>query len=432
MLRNSKKDMMGKLIQIFKTKDLRKKIFFVLALLAVFRVAAVIPVPGIDVSRLQSFFEGNQFFGLLNVFSGGALDNLSIVMLGVGPYITALIIMQLLTMIFPQLKELYQGEGEQGRQRFNQYTRLLTIPLAGLQGYGLLALLQSQNVIDRLDLFPLITNLVVIIAGTVFLMWIGEIISERKIGNGISLLIFAGIIAAIPTQIRQFFLNFDPSMVPTAIIFLIVAIIVTAGVVFINDSQRNIPISYAKRVRGSKVYGGTSTYLPLKVNQAGVIPIIFAISILLFPQMLGNFMQLSGAEWIQNAGRSLSGFFQAGGFLYGLLYFTLVILFTYFYTAVTFDTKQIAETVQKQGGFVPGIRPGNSTADFLAKVMNRITLAGATSLGVIAVLPFIIQYFTGTATLTIGGTALLIAVSVALDTMKQIDAQMVMHEYEKF
>ncbi|MEK7487919.1 MAG: preprotein translocase subunit SecY [Patescibacteria group bacterium] len=424
--------MVGKLIQIFKTKDLRRKIFFVLALLAVFRVAAVIPVPGIDVSRLQSFFEGNQFFGLLNVFSGGALDNLSIVMLGVGPYITALIIMQLLTMVFPQLKELYQGEGEQGRQKFNQYTRLLTIPLAGLQGYGLLALLQSQNVIDRLDLFSLITNLTVIIAGTVFLMWIGEIISEKKIGNGISLLIFAGIIAAIPTQIRQFFLNFDPSMVPTAIVFLAVAVIVTAGVVFINDSQRNIPVSYAKRVRGSKVYGGTSTYLPLKVNQAGVIPIIFAISILLFPQMLGNFMQLSGTEWIQNAGRSLSGFFQAGGFLYGLLYFTLVILFTYFYTAVTFDTKQIAETVQKQGGFVPGIRPGNPTADFLAKVMNRITLAGATSLGVIAVLPFIIQYFTGTATLTIGGTALLIAVSVALDTMKQIDAQLVMHEYEKF
>lgn len=424
--------MIGKLIQIFKTKDLRRKILFVLALLAVFRIAAVIPVPGIDTSRLQSFFEGNQFFGLLNIFSGGALDNLSIVMLGVGPYITALIIMQLLTMIFPQLKELYQGEGEQGRQKFNQYTRMLTIPLAGLQGYGLLALLQSQNVIDRLDLFSLITNLAVVIAGTVFLMWIGEIISERKIGNGISLLIFAGIIAAIPTQLKQFFLNFDPSMVPTAIVFLIVAVIVTAGVVFINDSQRNIPVSYAKRVRGSKVYGGASTYLPLKVNQAGVIPIIFAISILLFPQMLGNFMQLSGNEWIQNAGQSLSGFFQAGGFLYGLLYFILVIIFTYFYTAVTFDTKQIAESVQKQGGFVPGIRPGSSTAEFLARVMNRITLAGATSLGIIAVLPFIIQYFTGTATLTIGGTALLIAVSVALDTMKQIDAQLVMHEYEKF
>ena len=419
-------------MQIFKTKDLRKKILFVFALMAVFRVAAVIPVPGIDVSRLQSFFEGNQFFGLLNIFSGGALDNLSIVMLGVGPYITALIIMQLLTMIFPQLKELYQGEGEQGRQKFNQYTRILTIPLAGLQGYGLLALLQNQNVIDRLDLFSLITNLAVITAGTVFLMWIGELISEKKIGNGISLLIFAGIIAGVPTQMRQFFLNFDPSMVPTAVVFLIVFVIVIAGVVFINDSQRNIPISYAKRVRGSKVYGGTSTYLPLKVNQAGVIPIIFAMSILLFPQMLGNFMQLAPQEWLKDLGTSLAGFFTAGGFMYGLFYFILVILFTYFYTAVTFDTKQIAEGVQKHGGFVPGIRPGNPTAEFLARVMNRITLAGAISLGLIAILPFIVQYFTGTATLSIGGTALLIVVSVALDTMKQIDAQLVMHEYEKF
>ena len=424
--------MMDKLMQIFKTKDLRKKILFVFALMAVFRVAAVIPVPGIDVSRLQSFFEGNQFFGLLNIFSGGALDNLSIVMLGVGPYITALIIMQLLTMIFPQLKELYQGEGEQGRQKFNQYTRILTIPLAGLQGYGLLALLQNQNVIDRLDLFSLITNLAVITAGTVFLMWIGELISEKKIGNGISLLIFAGIIAGVPTQMRQFFLNFDPSMVPTAVVFLIVFVIVIAGVVFINDSQRNIPISYAKRVRGSKVYGGTSTYLPLKVNQAGVIPIIFAMSILLFPQMLGNFMQLAPQEWLKDLGTSLAGFFTAGGFMYGLFYFILVILFTYFYTAVTFDTKQIAEGVQKHGGFVPGIRPGNPTAEFLARVMNRITLAGAISLGLIAILPFIVQYFTGTATLSIGGTALLIVVSVALDTMKQIDAQLVMHEYEKF
>lgn len=424
--------MMDKLMQIFKTKDLRRKIFFVLALLVVFRIAAIIPVPGVNVTRLQSFFAGNQFFGLLNVFSGGALDKLSIVMLGVGPYITALIIMQLLTMVFPQLKELYQEEGEQGRQKFNQYTRLLAVPLAGLQGYGLLALLQNQNVIDRLGLFQLITNLTVITAGTIFLMWIGELITEKKIGNGVSLLIFAGIITDIPSKLKQFFLNFDPSMVPTAIVFLVVAVIVIAGVVFINDSQRNIPVSYAKRVRGSKVYGGTSTYLPLKVNQAGVIPIIFAISILLFPQMLGNFMQLAHQEWLKNLGISLAGFFKAGGLMYGSVYFILVILFTYFYTAVTFDTKQIAESVQKHGGFVPGIRPGTPTAEFLGKVMNRITLAGAVSLGVIAVLPFIIQYFTGTTTLSIGGTALLIVVSVALDTMKQIDAQLVMHEYEKF
>ena len=424
--------MIESILHVFKTKDLRKKIFFVLSMLVVFRLAATIPVPGVDLERLKTFFEGNQFFGLLNIFSGGALNNLSVVMLGVGPYITALIIMQLLTMVFPRLKELYQGEGEQGRKKFNQYIRVLTVPLAVLQGYGLLALLQNQNVIDRLDLFSMITNLTVITAGTMFLTWIGELISERKIGNGVSLIIFAGIIAGIPSALKQFYFNYDPSMIPMLIVFLIVAVIVIAGVVFINDSQRNVPVSYAKRVRGSKMYGGVSTYLPLKVNQAGVIPIIFAISILLFPQMAGNFMQMSGNEAIRNFGISLASFFQAGGFMYGALYFVLVVIFTYFYTAVTFDTKQIAENVQKQGGFIPGIRPGNSTAEFLNKVMNRITLAGAFSLGLIAILPFIIQYFTGTATLTIGGTALLIVVSVALDTMKQVKAQLVMHEYERF
>lgn len=424
--------MLQHVLNVFTIKDLRKKIFFVLALLVVFRIAATIPVPGIDPHKLQSFFEGNQFFGLLNVFSGGALDNLSIVMLGVGPYITALIVMQLMTMIFPKLKDLYQGQGEQGRQKFNQFTRLLTLPFAFLQGYGLLALLQNQGVIDRLSWFNLSTNLIVVTAGTVFLMWIGELISEKKIGNGISLLIFAGIISSIPTQIRQFYLNFDPSMIPTVILFLVITVVVVAGVVFINDSQRNIPVSYAKRVRGSRVYGGVSTYLPLKVNQAGVIPIIFAISILIFPEMLGNFMQLSGTEWMKNVGQSIAGFFQTGGFVYGALYFLLVVVFTYFYTSVTFDTKQISDNVQKQGGFVPGIRPGNPTAEFLAKVMNRITLAGAVSLGLIAVLPYIMQYFTESATLTIGGTALLIVVSVVLDTVKQIKAQLAMHEYERF
>ncbi|MBI1755356.1 preprotein translocase subunit SecY [Candidatus Azambacteria bacterium] len=424
--------MVQQILQVFKTKDLRRKIFFVLALLAVFRVAAAIPVPGIDTSKLRSFFEGNQFFGLLNVFSGGALDNLSIIMLGVGPYITSLIIMQLMTMIFPKLKELYQGQGEQGRQKFNQFTRMLAIPLALLQGYGLLALLQNQGVINHLGYFDLVTNLTVVTAGTIFLMWLGELISEKKIGNGISLLIFAGIISRIPTTMRQFYLNFDPSMIPTVLLFLVIAVIVIAGVVFINDSQRNIPISYAKRVRGSRVYGGVSTYLPLKINQAGVIPIIFAISILLFPQMLGNFMQLSGATWVKELGQSLAGFFSAGGFVYGAFYFSLVVIFTYFYTAVTFDTKQIAENVQKQGGFVPGIRPGNPTMELLNKITNRITLAGALSLGLIAVLPYIVQYFTQTKTLTIGGTALLIAVSVVLDTIKQIKAQLAMHEYERF
>ncbi len=423
--------MFQKLISIFTIKDLRNRILYVFAILIVFRIVAAIPAPGIDVDKLKDYFGGSQFFGLLNIFSGGGLSNLSIVMLGVGPYITGSIIMQLLTMIFPSLKELYKNSGEQGRQKFNQYTRLLTVPLAALQGYGLLALLQNQNVIPHLTGFILFTNISVIIAGTIFLMWLGELISEKKIGNGVSLLILAGIMAGLPTQIKQFYVNFDPTMIPILIGFLVILLIVVAGVVFITESQRNIPISYAKRIRGSRVYGGTSTYLPLKVNQAGVIPIIFAISILLFPEMLANFMALSSQVWMQNVARSINTFMQEG-FMYGAMYFFLVVAFTYFYTAVMFDTKEIANNVQKQGGFIPGIRPGSSTIDFLNKVKNRITLVGASSLGLIAILPYIVQYFTGSAALTIGGTALLIVVSVALDTMRQIKAQMVMHEYEKF
>ena len=424
--------MFERIIKVFKIKDLRSKIFFVLALLVVFRIAAIIPVPGIDPERLKSFFEGNQFFGLLNIFSGGALDNMSIVMLGIGPYITALIIMQLLTVVFPKIKELYQESGEAGRQKFNQYIRLATVPLALLQGYGLLALLQNQNVIDRLSMGELVTNLIVVTAGTIFLMWMGELITEKKIGNGISILIFAGIIAGIPTTLKQFYANFDPSLIPTVIGFIVAAVLVIAGIVYMNESTRNIPVSYAKRVRGAKMYGGVSTYLPLKVNQAGVIPIIFAISILLFPEMIANVARLSDVAWLSSMSEAFLRFFQQGGWLYPTMYFSLVVLFTYFYTAITFDPKQISENVQKQGGFVPGIRPGRPTTDFLHKVMNRITLFGAVSLGLIAILPYIFRYFTGIETLTIGGTALLIAVAVVIDVIKQIQAQLVMHEYDKY
>ncbi|MBI3671271.1 preprotein translocase subunit SecY [Candidatus Azambacteria bacterium] len=424
--------MLEKIKQVFKIKDLRSKIFFVLGLLVVSRIAAVIPVPGIDTERLKSFFEGNQFFGLLNIFSGGALSNMSIVMLGVGPYITALIIMQLLTVVFPTIKEMYNEGGEAGRQKFNQYTRMATIPLALLQGYGLLALLQNQHIIDKLSIFNLITNLIVITAGTVFLMWIGELITEKKIGNGISILIFAGIIAGIPTKFKQFYANFDPSLIPMIVGFIVSALLVIAGIVYMNESTRNIPVSYAKRIRGSKVYGGVSTYLPLKVNQAGVIPIIFAISILLFPEMIANFGRLSSIGWIKSGSEWFLSFFQQGGALYTSAYFILVVLFTYFYTAITFDPKQISENVQKQGGFIPGIRPGQPTTDFLFKIVNRITLFGALSLGLIAVLPYIFRYFTGIATLAIGGTALLIVVSVVIDIIKQVKAQLVMHEYDKY
>ena len=414
---------------VWKLPDLRRKIFFVLAILVVFRLIAAIPVPGVDPSRLKDFLAGNQFFGLLNIFSGGVLENLSIVMLGVGPYITASIIMQLLTMIFPRLKEIYQEEGEAGRARFNQYSRLLTVPLALLQAYGLLIILIRQQILPPLDLFGYVTSMMIVTAGTLFLMWLGELISEKQIGNGISLLIFAGIVSRLPVDLRQALLTFDPSQLPAYLVFVAVSIIVIAGVVIITEGQRNIPVSYAKRIRGNRVFGGVETHLPLRVNQAGVIPIIFAISIILFPGLIGNFLATVPNDTVQAISRALINLLNSQ-WLYGTLYFLLVFVFTYFYTAVTFDPQAIATNIQKQGGFILGIRPGRPTAEFLSRVLNRITLFGALFLGAIAVLPLAVQAGFGISALTIGGTSLLIVVSVVLETLKQIQAQVVMHEYE--
>ena len=421
--------MWNKLRLIFKNPELRKKILFVLAILAVFRLGAAIPIPGVDVLRLKSFFAGNQFFGLLNIFSGGALDNLSIVMLGVGPYITASIILQLLTMIFPALKELYHEEGEAGRQKFDQYSRFLTVPLAVLQGFGLLTLLERQGVLTNLAFFDRLTNVLVVTAGAVFLMWLGELISEYGIGNGVSVMIFAGIVAGIPQVARQTFFVLDISQLPMIVGFLIVAAAIIAAVVVISEGERPLPVSYAKRIRGMKVYGGMSTYLPLKVNQAGVIPIIFALSILLFPQMIFNLLAGVGGTVLQSVFAALINFFN-NPWVYAVFYFILVFLFTYFYTAVTFDPEAISQNLQKSGAFVPGLRPGRSTADFIGKVLNRITLIGAIFLGLIAVLPLAVRAMTGLTFLTIGGTALLIVVSVVLETVKKIEAQIVMREYE--
>ncbi|MEK7121959.1 MAG: preprotein translocase subunit SecY [Patescibacteria group bacterium] len=421
--------MWNKLRLIFKNPELRKKILFVLAILAVFRLGAAIPIPGVDVLRLKSFFAGNQFFGLLNIFSGGALDRLSIVMLGVGPYITASIILQLLTMIFPALKEIYQEEGEAGRQKFDQYGRLLTVPLAALQGFGLLTLLERQGVLINLAFFDRLTNVLVVTAGAVFLMWLGELISEYGIGNGVSVMIFAGIVAGIPRVARQTFFVFDISQLPVIVGFLIAAAAIIAAVVVISEGERPLPVSYAKRIRGMKVYGGMSTYLPLKVNQAGVIPIIFALSILLFPQMIFNLLAGVGGTVLQSVFAALINFFN-NPWVYAVFYFILVFLFTYFYTAVTFDPEAISQNLQKSGAFVPGLRPGRSTADFIGKVLNRITLIGAIFLGLIAVLPLAVRAMTGLTFLTIGGTALLIVVSVVLETVKKIEAQIVMREYE--
>lgn len=421
--------MLESILKVFKIKDLRNKIVFVLAMLVIFRVAAKIAIPGVNQENLKSLMEGNQFLGLLNVFSGGALDNLSIVMLGVAPYITASIIMQLLTMIIPRLKEWYHEAGEQGRQKFNQISRVLVVPLAMLQGFGLIRLLQNQEVIGYLSWQALTLNLIIITAGSAFLMWIGELISEKGIGNGISFLIFAGIIASFPIQVQQTLLSYDPSKIPTYIGFVVVTILVVVGVVLVNEAQRNIPVQYAKRVRGNQMFGGVSTYLPLKINQAGVMPIIFAMSILMFPQMIATFMSATKIEWLVNAADSINKIFQ-GPWVYGGSYFVLVVLFTFFYTAIVFDPKTISENLQKNGGFIPGIRPGQSTMDFMNFLMLRITLSGAVFLGIIAVLPLIMKDVSGVATFAVGGTSLLIAVSVVIDTIKQIQAQMVMVDYE--
>ncbi len=422
-----------KLIQIFKIPDLRKKIIFVLMMLVIFRIAANIPVPGIDVERLRQFFASNQLFGLMNIFTGGAMSNLSIAMLGLGPYITAVIIMQLLTMIFPQLEAMYKEEGEKGRQKFNQYGRILTVPLAILQSYGMIVLLTRQGIIPPLSFLQLVTNVLVITTGTVFLMWLGELISEKGIGNGVSLLIFAGIVARVPVSIRQLIATWDPSRFPSLIAFFLLALVIIGAVVFITEGRRNIPVSYAKRVRGHRVYGGVSTYLPLNVNPAGVIPIIFALSIMLFPGMVANFLIGSSKAWLASLAQSVNHLFQNQWF-YGFLYFILVVLFTYFYTAVTFDPKKVAENLQKMGGFIPGIRPGKPTSDFLYYILNRVLLIGAVFLGTVAVLPSIVQGITGITSFgfLVGGTALLIVVSVALETVRQIDAQLTMRDYEGF
>jgi preprotein translocase subunit SecY len=422
---------MKKLLSVFQISEVRNKVLVVLGLLIVFRFFSVIPIPGVDLGRLTSFLESNQLLGFFNIFSGGALSNLSIVMLGVGPYITATIIMQLLTMIFPKLKEVYYEQGEVGRAKFNRYSHYLTVPLAALQGYGFLNLLLSEQIILPLSTFDTARNIALITAGSLFLVWLADLITEQKIGNGVSLLIFAGIVSGIPSQLQGILLGYDPSLLPTYIAFIVLSVIVIAGVVFINEGERKVPISYSKRVRGNRVYGGVSSYLPLKVNQAGVIPIIFAISLLLFPQFLAQISALASPD-LSIRLNELVNKFLANQVVYSALYFSLVVLFTYFYTAVTFDPQEISKNLQRSGGFIPGIRPGDPTGEYLGKIINRTTLFGALFLGVIAVLPSLTQLLTGIQLLTLGGTALLIVVSVAIETMRQLDSQLVLREYDNF
>ncbi|MCC7004319.1 preprotein translocase subunit SecY [Candidatus Nomurabacteria bacterium] len=417
-----------KLTLIAKDKTLRSRALFVLGMFVVFRLLATIPIPGVDALKLQEFFTNNQFFGLIDIFSGGGLSSLSIVMLGVGPYITGSIIMQLLTMMSEKLKALYHEEGEAGRRKFAQYSRLLTVPLALIQAFGFIVLLQKQGIMPEIGVFGMMVNVIVISAGSMLLMWIGELITEFGIGNGVSLIIFAGIVARIPTQLKQMIYSFDIAQLPLYLVFITLAFLIIWGVVIVTEAERPIPITYAKRVRGMKVYGGISTYLPLRVNQAGVIPIIFALSILLFPQMIFQFLVASQVGWVNDVSQRVLDFLSNSWF-HGGLYFILVFLFTYFYTAVSFDPNAISTNLQKNGAFIPGVRPGVSTSEYIAKILTRITMIGALFLGFIAVLPMIMQGMTGMTSVSIGGTALLIAVSVVIDLVKKIEGQLSMREY---
>ncbi len=419
---------LNKIKLVWTDPTLRKRVFFVLYILVIFRLLATIPIPGIDTLELNRFLANNQFFGILNIFSGGGLTNLSIIMLGVGPYITASIIMQLLTVMIPSLKRIYQEEGEAGRKRFTQYSRLLTIPLAAIQGYSLLAILESQNILVNLTAFDRVTNLIIVIAGSILLMWLGELVSEFGIGNGVSLIIFAGIVSRLPSKVSQLLFTFDASQLPVMLLFAVAGVLIIAAVVLVTEAERPIPVTYAKQVRGARMTAGGSTYLPLRVNQAGVIPIIFALSILLFPQIIGKLLANSTNSILASISHALVGFTQTS-ITYAVFYFILVFVFTYFYTAVTFDPDTLSTNLQKNGAFIAGIRPGASTAAYISKVLTRITLLGASFLGIIAVLPLIMQRATGITTIALGGTTILIVVSVVLDIIKKVDAQVSMREY---
>ena len=417
--------------QIWGTPEIRKKMLFTAALLLIYRLLAHIPVAGIDRQALANLFSGSQLLGLLDIFSGGTLANFSLIALGLGPYINASIILQLLTMVFPKLEELSK-EGEYGREMINQYTRWLTVPIAILQGFGMYSLLRGQNVIGQLNLGSLLALIVTMTAGTILSVWLGELISEYGVGNGVSLLIFAGIVGRLPVTLGQTAVTLETLSLGNLGIFGIVGLVLVAAVVFMNEASRNIPVQYARRIRAGKVYGGQSTHLPLRVNQAGVIPIIFAVSLVLLPSLVGQFLQNVNNPQVALAARSVLAFMQPNGWAYNLIYFALVVGFTYFYTAVVFTPVKISDEIKKYGGFVPGIRPGEATANYLNGIMNRVTLAGAVFLGAIAIMPAIVQVAFRIPTLSLGGTGILIVVSVVLETVKSLQSQLSVRNYDSF
>jgi preprotein translocase subunit SecY len=416
----------------WKLPDLRRKLIFTFIILVIFRLAAHVPVPGIQSAELRKIFEANQLLGLLNMFSGGAMASFSVMAMGVYPYITASIIMQLLQPLIPALEELSK-EGEAGRNKLNQYMLLVTIPLAALQGFSQATLLQRAGALvnfglSRATLLPTLATLATLTAGTMFAIWLGELIDEEGIGNGISLIIFSGIVSEVPGRVGSLIL----SNLPGLFFFLAVTVVTIVVIIFIQEGQRRIPVQYAKRVRGTKVYGGASTHIPLQVNSAGMIPLIFGVSIMLLPGVVSSYFVGSKVTWLARIAEVVSRVFNSEGVIYWILYFLLVIGFSYFYTDMMFQQQNLAEMLQRQGGFVPGIRPGKRTSDYLSGVLRRITLVGAIFLGVVAVLPFLTRGVGGGGQMMVTSTGLLIVVGVVLDTMKQLEAQLLMRHYEGF
>lgn len=425
--------MLSKLKFLFTDKTLRNRVLACLGVLALFRALSTIPVPGVNTDALQAVLGDNSFFQVLNLFSGGGLSSLSILMLGVGPYITASIIIQLLTMVFPKMKQLQQEEGTAGRQRISQYSRLLTIPLALIQTFALVSLIsrQSPQVFGTLTSFAFIQIAVIVVASSVLLMWLGERLSEYGLGNGISLIIAAGIVSSLPQSLSRIFATFDATQAPAFIAILITAVIAIGLIVFVTEAERPIEVTYARQARSMStqgVAGSNKSYMPIRLNQAGVMPIIFALTLLMFPTFIASFISGSSVEVLRNIGLFITRWMQ-NAWVYGILYFVLVFVFTYFYTAITFDPKQIAENLQKQGAFVPGIRPGDQTIDYLSRIVTKTTFIGALFLGIVAILPSVIQGLTGINSITVGGTGILIVVSVVIEVLKKVDAQIGMRQY---
>ncbi len=425
------KKILEKVKSIFRDPDLKRKIYFTLFIFLAFRLFAFLPVPTINLEKLRVLFASNQFLSLLDIFSGGTLVNFSVMALGLNPYINASIVLQLMTVMFPSLEALSK-EGEYGRFKINQYTRLLTLPLTFIQAIGIYVFLRNQNIIGNLNFIEFLSFVLTMVAGTFILVWFGELISEYGLGNGISLLILAGIVGRLPVNFSRTLAIVNQEMIFNILMFIVLSIVVITGVVFINEAVRKIPVFYAKRIKGNKMYQGATNYLPLKLNQAGVIPIIFAVSFVLFPQLIGNFFINLKNQALISIGKFLVYVFSPSGFFYNFIYFLLVVGFTYFYTVVIFNPQKISDEIQKNGGFIPGIRPGRATKEFLEKVLYKITSVGAIFLGIIAILPVIMSKITGVNNLIIGGTGILIVVSVILETFKMVEGQLVMKSYDKF